>query len=59
MSVLTKEQQNVIADFKLKKTILDKIEKLEKDKKTLHAKIDKIDLKIGELAEQLKTNIKQ
>ena len=54
MAKLTKEQQQIIEDFKAKNAVLKQIEKLEKNKNVLTAKIEKIDAKLAELVEQLK-----
>jgi len=54
MAKLTKEQQQIIEDFKAKNAILKQIEKLEKNKNVLTAKIEKIDARLAELVEQLK-----
>lgn len=54
MAKLTKEQQQIIEDFKAKNAVLKQIEKLEKNKNVLTAKIEKIDAKLTELVEQLK-----
>lgn len=56
MPKLTKEQLQVIEDFKAKSFILKQIQKLEKDRAVLVAKIEKIDAKLGELVEQIKPN---
>ena len=59
MANLTKDQLAAIADIKAKNAVLKQIEKLEKDKVALQAKIVRIDKKLGELADSLKPTAKQ
>ena len=54
MAKLTKEQLQIIQDFKAKSALLKQIQKLEKDRTVLESKIEKIDIKLAELVEQIK-----
>ena len=54
MAKLTKEQLQIIQDFKAKSALLKQIQKLEKDRTVLESKIEKIDAKLAELVEQIK-----
>ena len=54
MAKLTKEQHQIIEDFKAKSALLKQIQKLEKDRTVLESKIEKIDAKLAELVEQIK-----
>ena len=55
MAKLTKEEIDKIEKYKEKKAMIIQIEKLQKEKTVLQAKISRIDKKISEILSQLET----